>query len=38
MYSAPSDETLKACRITKDVVRGVGRPVCKHISVDSESA
>ncbi len=38
MYSAPSDETLKACRITKDVVRGVGSPVCKHISVDSESA
>lgn len=38
MYSAPSDETLKSCRITKDVVRGTGKPVCKHISVDSESA
>lgn len=38
MYKAPSDETLKTCRITKDVVKGTGEPVCEHESVSSESA
>ena len=30
MYKAPSDETLKTCSITKDVVKGTGEPVCEH--------
>lgn len=30
MYKAPSDETLKTCRITEDVVKGTGEPVCEH--------
>lgn len=38
MYKAPSDETLKACRITEDVVKGTGEPVCEHAEPDSESA
>lgn len=38
MYKAPSDETLKACRITKDVVKGGGVPLLEHNSVRSESA
>ena len=38
MYKAPSDETLKTCRITADVVNGSGEPVCVHEAVESESA
>ncbi|RHO42757.1 ATP-dependent Clp protease ATP-binding subunit ClpX [Dorea sp. AM13-35] len=38
MYKAPSDETLKTCRITKDVVKGIGEPVCEHETISSESA
>ena len=38
MYKAPSDETLKTCRITADVVNGSGEPVCEHETVESESA
>ena len=38
MYKAPSDETLKACRITEDVVKGEGVPLLEHNSVRSESA
>ena len=38
MYKAPSDETLKSCHITEDVVKGTGEPVCKHAEPDSESA
>ena len=38
MYKAPSDETLKACRITEDVVKGGGVPLMEHNSVRSESA
>ena len=38
MYKAPSDETLKTCRITKDVVKGIGEPVCEHEMISSESA
>lgn len=38
MYKAPSDETLKACRITEDVVKGGGVPLLEHNSVRSESA
>lgn len=38
MYKAPSDETLKACRITEDVVKGGGVPLLEHKSVRSESA
>ena len=38
MYKAPSDETLKSCRITEDVVKGIGEPECEHASVRSESA
>ena len=38
MYRAPSDETLKTCRITGDVVKGIGEPECEHTSVRSESA
>ena len=30
MYQAPSDETLKSCRITRDVIKGVGEPECVH--------
>ena len=32
MYHAPSDETLKSCLITEDVVKGIGEPVCVHSS------
>ena len=35
---APSDETLKSCHITEDVVKGTGEPVCEHAEPDSESA
>ena len=38
MYKATSDETLKSCRITEDVVKGIGEPECEHASVRSESA
>ena len=38
MYKAPSDETLKSCRITEGVVKGIGEPECEHASVRSESA
>ena len=38
MYKAPSDETLKTCRITEDFVKGTGEPVCEHAEPDSESA
>lgn len=32
MYRAPSDETLKTCRITGDVVTGKAKPECEHTS------
>ncbi len=38
MYHAPSDETLKSCRITADVVNGTADPICEHRAVESESA
>ncbi len=38
MYKAPSDETLKTCRITEDVVKGTGKPECEHTSVNTQSA
>ena len=38
MYQAPSDETLKSCRITRDVIKGVGEPECVHGALHSESA
>lgn len=38
MYHAPSDETLKTCRITKSVVDGTGKPVCGHDDLRIESA
>ena len=38
MYKAPSDDSLKACRITADAVKGIGEPECERISVRSESA
>ncbi len=38
MYKAPSDDSLKACRITADAVKGIGKPQCERISVRSESA
>lgn len=38
MYQAPSDDTLRTCRITEDVVRGLGLPECTHASIRSESA
>lgn len=38
MYEAPSDETLKICRITREAVNGSGEPLTEHIGVDSESA
>ena len=38
MYKAPSDDTLKACRITEDAVKGIGKPECERISLKSESA
>ncbi len=33
MYAAPSDETLKTCRITRDVVKGFALPECEHESI-----
>lgn len=38
MYTAPSDETLKTCLITADVVKGTGEPECMHESARVESA
>lgn len=38
MYHAPSDETLKVCRITKDVVNGTGEPIYEHDDLRTESA
>ena len=38
MYRAPSDETLKTCRITGDVVTGKAKPECAHTSVNTQSA
>ncbi len=38
MYKAPSDETLKTCLITEEVVRENAAPVCEHTSVRTESA
>ena len=32
MYEAPSDDSLKSCRITGDVVKGFGLPECKYSS------
>ena len=38
MYHAPSDETLKRCRITKEVVEGRNNPVYEHDDLRTESA
>lgn len=38
MYQAPSDSTLKSCRITGDVVKGLELPVCERTAISSESA
>ena len=38
MYRAPSDVTLKTCRITGDVVTGKAKPECEHTSVNTQSA
>ena len=38
MYQAPSDETLKSCMITRDVVKAYELPVCEHAAIGSESA
>ena len=38
MYHAPSDDTLKACRITKAAVDGTGTPICEHDHLQIESA
>lgn len=38
MYQAPSDEALKSCRITADVVNGTAQPICEHQAIESESA
>lgn len=38
MYQAPSDATLKSCRITGNVVKGLELPVCEHTAISSESA
>jgi ATP-dependent Clp protease ATP-binding subunit ClpX len=38
MYTAPSDDTLMSCRITADVAKGIGEPICEHRPIESESA
>ena len=38
MYHAPSDETLKSCRITKAAVDGTGTSICEHDNLQIESA
>lgn len=38
MYQAPSDETLKSCCITGDVVKGIGEPLYLHTTDDSFNA
>jgi len=30
MFKAPSDDTIKCCRITKEVVCGEGKPVYEY--------
>jgi ATP-dependent Clp protease ATP-binding subunit ClpX len=37
MYHAPSDETMKMCRITKDVVEGTCNPIYGHDSFKTEN-
>lgn len=38
MYHAPSDDTLKMCRITAETVKGEQGPECERTSVKTESA
>ncbi len=38
MYKAPSDETLRSCRITENVAKGIGEPVYRHDTMEFESA
>ncbi|MGO5052010.1 ATP-dependent Clp protease ATP-binding subunit ClpX [Lachnospiraceae bacterium LCP25S3_G4] len=35
MYSAPSDETIESCRITKDVVQGTGEPEYTYVNTNA---
>lgn len=38
MYRVPSDESIKTCRITKEVVNGTGEPAYTRTALTSESA
>ncbi len=38
MYHAPSDETIKSCRITKETVKGTTGPLYKSKSITTQSA
>lgn len=38
MYSVPSDQTIKSCRITKEVVQGTGEPQYERTNNEFESA
>ena len=37
MFMVPSDETIKACRITKDVVKGTGQPLYERDGEERKS-
>ena len=32
MYAIPSDETIRTCLITKDVIKGEGQPLCRDVN------
>ena len=38
MYRVPSDDSIKTCRITKEVVNGTGEPAYTRTALTSESA
>lgn len=38
MYHAPSDESLKSCQITREVIEGTGSPAYGHEDLRTESA
>ena len=37
MFMVPSDETIKECRITKDVVKGTGTPLYERDGEERQS-
>ena len=38
MYHVPSDDTIKSCRITKEVVKGEAEPIYNSKAITTQSA